>query len=134
MGRTGWLAAVALGALALGAAVRWARPSPRPALPCDPASVRWLDAGTGLVARCAPQLPPTPVPAAQALAVGQRLDLNAAREADLVALPGVGPSLARALVRARPFASWDDVDQVPGVGPGKLAVLRAHTRLGPPGR
>lgn len=134
MGRTGWLAVVALGAIALGAAVRWARPSPRPALPCDPESVRWVDAGTVRIARCAPELPRTAVPASQALAVGQKLDLNAASEADLVALPGVGPSLAHALVRSRPFATWDDVDRIPGVGPAKLEVLKEHARLGPPGR
>ena len=49
------------------------------------------------------------------------------------ALPGVGPSLASAIVEYRrqhgPFRSVDDLEQVPGVGPAKLAALRPHLRL-----
>lgn len=134
MKRTGWLAVTALGALALGAGVRVLRPSPAPALPCPPDDVRWFDAGTALVARCAPPGTSTVMPAAQALVVGQKLDLRSATEKELEVLPGVGPSLARRLVEARaahPFESWDDVDRISGVGPGKLALLKANTRLGP---
>lgn len=133
MRRTGWLAVVALGAVALGAAVRWTRPSPQAALPCPSEDVRWFDAGTAQVARCAPGAPPAAGPAAQALVVGQKLDLNQATEAELAVLPGVGPSLARAIVQARarqPFQSWEDVDRVPGVGPSKLVLLKGSARLG----
>jgi competence protein ComEA len=135
--RTGWLAVTALGALGLGAAVRLTRPNPNPALPCAPDAVRWFDAGTALVARCAPPGTSTVTPAAQALVVGQKLDLRTASEEDLEVLPGVGPSLARRLVEARaahPFETWDDVDRIPGVGPGKLALLKANTRLAPSGQ
>ena len=62
----------------------------------------------------------------------------AAAEADLTAIPGVGPHLARALVEARArrggFGSWDEVDEVPGVGPAKLEALQRHCRLTPPSR
>lgn len=137
MSRTFWLAAVALGALAVGAAVHLSRPSPAKSLDCDPAEVRWVEEGGVQVARCAPSLPPHPGPAAQALTVGQKLDLATASQADLEVLPGVGPSLAKAILRARaehPFESWEDVDRIPGVGPSKLAVLKANARLTPPGR
>jgi competence protein ComEA len=128
---------VALGALALGVAVHLWRPSPAPSLPCDPADIRWMEEGGTKVARCAPSLPPVPGPAAQALTVGQKLDLSTASQADLEVLPGVGPSLARAILRARaehPFRSWEDVDRIPGVGPSKLALLKASARLTPSGR
>ena len=51
----------------------------------------------------------------------------------LARVPGVGASLARELVRTRarrgPFASWDEVASVPGVGSARLATLRAATEL-----
>src|SRR3954468_18909232 len=108
MGEGGWtrpLAGLVLLLAALGALARWRWPSPDPALPCAPSEVRWLDAGTRLVAACAsgprdgslgPEVAP---PAGQALTVGRRLDLNRATAGELTALPGVGPELARALVR-----------------------------------
>ncbi|WP_368671656.1 ComEA family DNA-binding protein [Corallococcus carmarthensis] len=70
---------------------------------------------------------------AQALALGLKLDLNAASESELALLPGVGRDLAKRLVSAREeqgrFASWEDVDAVPGVGAAKLETLRAATVL-----
>jgi competence protein ComEA len=137
MGRTGWLSVVVLAGLAVGWALHLSRPSKETALPCPPDEVRWVDAGTARIARCAPELPPNPGPAAQALTVGQKLDLSPASQADLEVLPGVGPSLAKAILRARaehPFESWEDVDRIPGVGPSKLAVLKANACLSPPGR
>lgn len=57
-----------------------------------------------------------------------RVDLNRADLAALDALPGVGPSLASAIIRYRqehgPFRSVDDLEKVPGIGPSKLASLR----------
>jgi competence protein ComEA len=56
------------------------------------------------------------------------VDLNVADATALEALPGVGPSTATAIVDDRdrngPFASVDDLDRVPGIGPAKLASLR----------
>ena len=56
------------------------------------------------------------------------VDINVATNADLEALPGVGPATAAAIVddRARngPFATVDDLDRVSGIGPAKLAALR----------
>jgi len=50
-------------------------------------------------------------------------------------LPGVGPALARAIVRSRqqdgPFRSLDDLRRVPGLGEKKLGQLTAHMALAP---
>ena len=56
------------------------------------------------------------------------LDLNAATAADLETLPGIGPTTAAAIVAYRdlhgPFASVDDLADVAGIGPSKLAALQ----------
>lgn len=50
----------------------------------------------------------------------ERLDLNAAGQAELERLPGIGPAKARAILAYRqtngPFADPDDLSRVPGVG------------------
>ena len=75
--------------------------------------------------------PPVPVagssPGGGAEAAGP-VDLNTATAEQLDALPGIGPSIAAAIVehreRAGPFASVDDLLDVPGIGDAKLAQLR----------
>lgn len=61
------------------------------------------------------------------------VDLNNATVAQLDQLPGVGPSTARAIVDHRsrngPFAKVDDLLAVRGIGPAKLAELRAFVRV-----
>ena len=61
-----------------------------------------------------------------------RLDPNSATPAELALLPGIGPTLAARIVEFRvataaegktPFRSLSDLDQVPGIGPGRLAAL-----------
>ena len=56
------------------------------------------------------------------------LDINRADAALLDSLPGVGPATAAAIVAERdrngPFLGVDDLERVPGIGPGKLAGLR----------
>ncbi|HEV8357501.1 MAG TPA: ComEA family DNA-binding protein [Gemmatimonadales bacterium] len=50
---------------------------------------------------------------------GGPVDLNSASEADLVALPGIGPVRARAILAYRreagPFAAVSDLERVPGI-------------------
>jgi competence protein ComEA len=62
------------------------------------------------------------------------VDLNAAGTAELTILPGVGPSLAAAIVADRDangaFRSVEDLDRVRGIGPGLLARIRPHAVAG----
>ncbi|MCP3101703.1 helix-hairpin-helix domain-containing protein [Myxococcus sp. K15C18031901] len=129
-GRTGALAVVALAVMGVGAVARWRWPDPAPVLACPPEQVRFRPDG---VATCGDGEVPV---GAQALALGHRLDLNAATEKELALLPGVGPSLARRLVEARDaangFSTWEQVDAVAGVGAAKLKTLQAATVLGAP--
>jgi competence protein ComEA len=56
------------------------------------------------------------------------INLNAATADQLDALPGVGPATATAIVAYRrehgPFASVEQLLEVPGIGPSKLAQIR----------
>jgi competence protein ComEA len=74
--------------------------------------------------------PPNAVPSNGVPAL---VDINQATVADLDRLPGIGPSTARAIVDHRtrngPFASVDDLLAVRGIGPAKLAELRALVRV-----
>ena len=71
-------------------------------------------------------------PAANGVAGGP-IDLNTATLEQLDTLDGVGPVIARKIIehRARngPFRSVDELAQVPGIGPKRLAALRAHVRV-----
>jgi competence protein ComEA len=126
-GRTRAVAVIAAAAMALGL-VAWLRwPSSRPALDCAPSEVHL---GADGVARCGPG---AELPAGHKLTVGAPLDLNRATEADLALLPGVGPALAKAIVDERArlggFKGWDQLDQVPGIGPSKLQTLKATAEI-----
>jgi len=62
------------------------------------------------------------------LAAGDALlSLNAATAPELERLPGIGPSLAQAIIEYRashgPFQKAEDLLQVPGIGPAKLAQI-----------
>lgn len=69
-------------------------------------------------------------------ALGLPIDPNTLTAEDFASLPGVGPRLAARIVEARRrqggFRSIDDLGKVKGVGPAKLAMLRAA--LEPPTR
>ncbi|GHH67316.1 competence protein ComEA [Promicromonospora soli] len=68
-------------------------------------------------------------------AAGGAVDINSADAVALEALPGVGPSIAQAIVEWRetngPFASVDELEDVPGVGPATLDEIRESARVGP---
>ncbi|MBL8958014.1 MAG: helix-hairpin-helix domain-containing protein [Myxococcaceae bacterium] len=127
--RRAGVAALLLGLLAVGAvvALRWPSAEPALGLGCDPKDVHLDEAG---VARCGPG---KPLSAAQTLTAGGRLDLNRATEEELALVPGVGPKLAKAIADERRrrggFKSWDEVDQVPGVGDHKLDALKATAEI-----
>lgn len=81
--------------------------------------------------------PGDPVPAAPPAAGGGEggatlVDLNSADEATLDTLPGIGPVLAARIVEHRaagPFASVDDLVDVPGIGQALLEDLRDLVRV-----
>ena len=62
-----------------------------------------------------------------------RININSAGPGELSALPGVGPTIAAAIIEDRnmrgPFASVDDLLRVRGIGPAKLEALRSRARI-----
>ena len=61
------------------------------------------------------------------------VNINSAAETELVALPGIGPSKAKAIAEYRQkqggFKSIEDLQQVKGIGPATLEKLRARVTL-----
>ncbi|MEO5618890.1 MAG: ComEA family DNA-binding protein [Candidatus Eisenbacteria bacterium] len=134
-------ALLVLGLIMLGAAwdasARWRPVAPVPAperdraaiAPIAPAPNETLIAGgageRGATARDAPkpEMPPAAIP------------LNRASAAELEALPGIGPVLARRIVEHRvrhgPFRSLDELRAVRGVGARLIARLRGRLLAGP---
>jgi competence ComEA-like helix-hairpin-helix protein len=74
-----------------------------------------------------------PAPRAKAGKRADRISLNAATSEDLEALPGIGPVLARRILQyreqrkrenGRGFTSVDELLNVSGIGPKRLAAVR----------
>ena len=68
------------------------------------------------------------------LADGEQIDVNRAPADELRRLPGVGPSLAEALIEERgraPFSGTADLERVPGVGEVTARRLAPHLRFEP---
>ena len=116
----------------VGAGSQGRRP-PRPVSPVMDGACRWAQdplVSGGAVCVPAPfasALPPAT--ADKALALGQRLDINHTTESELTAVPGLGPSTAREIVRFRerqPFATLEALANVHGVGPGRIAAWRPY--------
>ncbi|MCS7070082.1 MAG: helix-hairpin-helix domain-containing protein [Anaerolinea sp.] len=59
-----------------------------------------------------------------------RIGINTTTASELERLPGIGPSLAAAIVAYReangPFQSLEDLDAVPGIGPALLAQIAEY--------
>jgi competence protein ComEA len=55
---------------------------------------------------------------------GQGIDINAGSLAELETLPGIGASKAQAIVDSRPYATVDELERVPGIGPKTVEQLR----------
>ena len=58
------------------------------------------------------------------------INVNTASEAELMRLPRVGATTARAIVASRPFKSVNDLDRVKGIGPKTLDSLRPFVAVG----
>ncbi len=76
-----------------------------------------------LIERAAPVVIPLDV------ATGELINLNTAAIAELELLPGIGPSTAQKIIDYRlangPFATVEEIQNVSGIGPGKLEQVRA---------
>jgi competence protein ComEA len=63
------------------------------------------------------------------------IDPNRADEAELRALPGIGPALAKRIVEFRraegPFGAVEDLRRVRGIGPRTVARLRDRLEVRP---
>jgi len=66
--------------------------------------------------------PPTP-------ADTPALDVNRASLAELIGLDGVGPALARRIASGRPYSDVAQLIRVSGIGPRRLAALRAYLKV-----
>jgi len=55
---------------------------------------------------------------------GGLINVNTATAAELEALPGIGPVIARWIVDGRPYRSVDELDRVNGIGKKRLEVIR----------
>lgn len=62
--------------------------------------------------------------AIEILSAGEPININRATPAELEMLPGIGTARARAIIDGRPYATIDDLDRVPGIGPVILEELR----------
>ena len=66
-----------------------------------------------------------------------KLNINTAGAAELTALPGIGEVLAERIVAYReehgPFAAVEDLQNVPGIGEGKLAAAADRVTVGTDG-
>jgi len=61
---------------------------------------------------------------------GAPVDLNAADQKTLEALPGIGPALAKKIIEARPFQSVDDLSKVKGLSKAKVEALKGKVTVG----
>lgn len=77
--------------------------------------------------------PQVAAPTSPAAALAAALNVNTATAEQLQILPDVGPALAEAIIQYReqhgPFASLDDLDEVPGVGPARIDAWRDLIRF-----
>src|SRR5574341_689072 len=69
-----------------------------------------------------------------ASASGGPVNINTATQEELEQLPGIGPSLAAAIIQYReehgPFASIEDIQNVPGIGPTKFEAIKDLITVG----
>jgi len=133
----------------IGAWVRGERPSPPPAArarPRAPLPAIRVDSARD----SAPAARPASAPVSEGLLAREvstgeiritassgssgRVEINRATKQDLERLPGIGSVRASAILAARAsrggrFASWEELEMVPGIGPKTLERIRREASL-----
>jgi competence protein ComEA len=75
------------------------------------------------------------IPGGGLVAAGKPIDLNRSKESDLVAVPGIGPVLAKRIVEARDqqggFSGVENLSTIQGIHKKKLAVFRQWIMVAP---
>ncbi len=116
----------ARGALLLGLALLLGAveaPPTRPRIPLLQPHPSEADAPAALTAGL-PAAPASPLPPPR-----PRVSVNRATQAELEALPGIGPALAQRIIAGRPYQHAAELDRVRGIGPKTLK--RLSDRLSP---
>jgi competence protein ComEA len=104
-----------------------AKPAPAAAAPAAspaaaPQAAKTVEAGAAKPAKGAKAAKPAP---------GTPVDLNTADQKTLEALPGVGPTLAKRIMAARPIKNLDELAKVKGMSKTKVAALKDKVTFGP---
>lgn len=103
------------------------------------AMVQWKDSRQSTlsfnIAETTQKMPRMPDPVLpEGLDSSGLMDINIADGRLLETLPGIGPAMARAIIRHRErvglFQSMDDLDKVPGIGPAMMARLAPMITFG----
>lgn len=71
------------------------------------------------------------IPGSELVDLGVSIDINSASASELEGLPGIGPTLAGRIIAARPLRRVEDLLHVQGIGPVRLARLRALVTTAP---
>ena len=123
-------AALAMGALAWVAGLPPGSPQPHA---CPHPRELQARQGWSTAVLCGPSTPARkPLRGPAKLLFGEAIDLNRADPRSLEALPAIGPKRAAAIVSTRaqrPFRNLDDLERVPGIGPGIAGDLRSWVRI-----
>jgi competence protein ComEA len=57
------------------------------------------------------------------------INVNTASQAELEALPGIGPVIARRIIEGRPYRSVDDLEGVKGIGKKRMEEIRRLVKV-----
>lgn len=57
------------------------------------------------------------------------VNINTATEQELQTIPKIGPSLAREIIRGRPYEKIEDLERVPGIGRYTLNAIRPYVKV-----
>lgn len=72
-------------------------------------------------------------PTESALSPSNHVDINSALKEDLIALTGIGPTIAERILEYRKlhgaFKSMDDLIDIKGIGPKKLIILKKEAKV-----